>query len=64
MALLTTVPGNSDASRDDARVVSDVSVLCPRHGACHDNACGGGSAVEREALGSAGAVDGADRLQT
>jgi hypothetical protein len=28
-----------DASRDVERVVSDVSVLCPRSGAWHDNSC-------------------------
>jgi len=31
------VAGNGDASRDDARVVSDVSVLCPPLGVHSDN---------------------------
>ena len=29
--------GRTDASRDVARVVSDVSVLCPRHVVCSHN---------------------------
>jgi hypothetical protein len=37
LAANRTLPSANDASRDVARVVSDVSVLCPRGGAWFDN---------------------------